>query len=139
MLVEMDWARRTFYTALGAYGYTQYLSPDRHYVLASTLIMLFFLYVVVVISVRGDGLARLSVLSVLAAMAGLTMAAIINNWDQSFQTQGRYMLPYLTMLGTLIVMYPHKLNTAWLSVLAMGPFLLGLYSIYAVALVELPK
>lgn len=139
MLVDMDWAKRTFYTALGAYGYTQYLSPDRHYRLASGLILLFFLYVIVLVSIRGDSLARLSALSILAAMVGLVMAAIFNNWDQSFQTQGRYLLPYLTMLGTLIAMYPHKLNTGWLSVLAMGPFLLGLYSFYAVALVELPK
>jgi hypothetical protein len=124
---------------LGAYGYTEYLSPDRHYKLAITLIMLFYLYVLVMIVVRGDGLARLSVLSVLAAMTGLTMAAIINNWDQSYQTQGRYLLVYLPMLGTLIAMYSHILSTRWLSVLAMGPFLLGLYSFYAIALVELPK
>jgi hypothetical protein len=135
----MGWARRTFYTALGAYGYTQYLSPDRHYVLASASIVLFFLYVIMLVFIKGDGMARMSVLSVLAAMAGLTMAAIINNWEQSFQTQGRYLLVYLPMLGTLTVMYAHKLNTRWLSLLAMGPFLLGLYSFYAVALVELPK
>ncbi len=139
MLVNMDWARRTFYTALGAYGYTEYLSPDRHYKLAIALIVLFFLYVLAMIFVRGDGLARLSVLSVLVAMAGLTMAAIINNWDQSFQPQGRYLLVYLPMLGTLIAMYAHILSTRWLSVLAMGPFVLGLYSFYAVALIELPK
>ncbi len=139
MLVEMDWARRTFYTALGAYGYTQYLSPDRHYILASASIVLFFLYVIMLVFIRGDGMARMSVLSVLAAMAGLTMAAIINNWEQSFQTQGRYLLVFLPMLGTLTVMYAHKLNTSWLSLLAMGPFLLGLYSFYAVALIELPS
>ena len=139
MLVNLDWARRTYSSALGAYGYTEYLSPDRHYLWACVLITLFFLYVILTISIRGDGLARLSVLSVLAAMAGLTMAAIINNWDQSFQTQGRYLLVYLPMLGTLIAMYAHLFTTRWLSLLAMGPFLLGLYSFYAVALVELPK
>ena len=139
MLVDMDWARRIYFTALGAYGYTEYLSPDRHYVLASALIMLFFLYVMISILAKGDGLARLSALSVLAAMAGITMAAIITNWDQAFQTQGRYLLVYLPMLGTLISLYAHKLNTSWLSILAMGPFVLGLYSYYAIALVELPN
>jgi len=139
MLVERKWARRIYFTALGAYGYTEYISPDRHYVLASALILLFSLYVVVSILVRGDGLARLSVLSVLAAMAGITIAAIMINWNQAFQAQGRYLLVYLPMLGTLICLYAHKLNTSWLSVLALGPFLLGLYSYYAVALLELPK
>jgi len=139
MLVNMDWAQRTFYTALGAYGYTQYLSPDRHYVLASGLIMLFFLYLIVLVSIKGGGMGRLSVLSVLAAMIGLVLAVIINNWLQSFQTQGRYLLVFLPMTGTLCAMYAHKLNTSILSLLAMGPFVLGLYSFYAVALVELPK
>ena len=84
-------------------------------------------------------MGRMTVLSVLASMFAITAAAIINNWDQSFQTQGRYLMVYLPLLGTLIVTQSHKLNTAWLSLLALGPFMLGLYSFFAVALVEIPN
>ena len=139
MLVNKQWARRTFFTGLGAYGYTQYLNADRHYVLASRLIVVFFLYVVLLSLIRGSAMGRLTALSVLASMFAITAAAIINNWDQSFQTQGRYLMVYLPLLGTLIVTQSHKLNTAWLSLLAMGPFALGLYSFFAVALIEIPN
>ena len=138
MLTERQWAKRTFYTGMGAYGYTEFLNSDRHYRLAAVLLILFFLYVILTVFIRGNAMARLSVLSVLAAMAGITLAAIINNWTQSFQTQGRYLMVYLPLLGTLMVMYSNKLNEKWLSVLALAPFLLGLYSFYAVGLVEVP-
>lgn len=138
MLVERQWAKRTFYTGMGAYGYTEFLNSDRHYRLAAVLLMLFFLYVILSVFIRGNATARLSVLSVLAAMAGITIAAIINNWTQSFQTQGRYLMVYLPLLGTLMVMYSNKLDEKWLSLLVLVPFLLGLYSFYAVGLVEIP-
>lgn len=139
MLVNTQWARRTFFTGLGAYGYTEYLNADRHYVLASRLIVLFFLYVVLLSLIRGNAMGRMTVLSVLASIFAITAAAIINNWDQSFQTQGRYLMVYLPLLGTLIVTQSHKLSTFWLSLLALGPFALGLYSFFAVALVEIPN
>ena len=139
MLVEWQWAKRTYSTGMGAYGYTEYLNSDRHYRLAGVLLVLFFLYVVLMIAIRGNAMARLSVLSVLAAMAGITMAAIINNWTQSFQTQGRYLMVYLPLLGTLMAMYSDKLNEKWLSLLALAAFMLGLYSFYAVGLLEIPR
>jgi len=139
MLVDNQWARRTFFTGLGAYGYTEYLNADRHYVLASRLIVLFFLYVVMLSFIRGNAMGRMTVLSVLASMFAVTAAAIINNWDQSFQTQGRYLMVYLPLLGTLIATQAHKLNSSWLSLLALGPFALGLYSFFAVALIEIPN
>ncbi len=139
MLTEMDWAVRTFYTGLGAYGYTEFLNSNAHYQIVSLFIVLFLLYVVVTVLIRGDGMARLAVLSTLAAMVGITLAAIANNWLQSFQTQGRYLMVYLPLLGTLIVLYKEKLSTWWLSLLASIPFLLGLYSFLAIAMIEIPK
>ena len=139
MLTEMDWAIRTFYTGLGAYGYTEFLNSNAHYQFVSGAIVLFFLYVVLTIVIRGDGMARLAVLSTMAAMAGITLAAIANNWLQSFQTQGRYLIVYLPLLGTLIALYKDKLSALWLSLLASIPFLLGLYSFLAIAMTEIPK
>lgn len=138
MLIEWQWAKRTFYTGMGAYGYTEFLNSDRHYRLTAILLALFFLYVMISVFIRGNAMARLSVLSVMAAMMGITLAAIINNWTQSFQTQGRYLMVYLPLLGTLMVMYSSKLNDKWLSLLSLPPFLLGLVSFYAVGLVEIP-
>ncbi len=137
MLVTQQWAKRTFYTGLGAYGYTEYLNSDRHYRLVGLFLIMLFMYVVLSVGVRGNAMARMSILSMLAAMIGITLAAIINNWTQSFQTQGRYLMVYLPLLGSLIVMYWNMLSARWLSLLALLPFLLGLYSFYAVGLVEI--
>lgn len=137
--VKHDWAERIFYTGLGTYGYTEYLNTYTHYEIVSAFILLFFLYVITMVAIKGDGLARMSVLSTIAAIVGITIAAIINNWFQSFQPQGRYLMVYLPLLGTLIVMYANKLSVIWLSILASIPFLFGLYSFFAVALIEIPK
>jgi hypothetical protein len=139
MFDEYKWAKQIIYTGQGAYGYMNYLSEDAHYRIVSTFIALFFLYIVTMILVRGDGMARMVVFSTLTAIAGITVAAIINSWFNSFQPQGRYLLVYLPLLGSLIVMYANKLNVIWLSFLAGIPFLLGLYSFFAVGLIEIPK
>ena len=139
MLVEKKWAQQIYYTGLGAYGYLEFLNSDTHNRLVSAFIILFFLYVVAMVTIRGDGMARMAVLSTIAAIVGITIAAIINNWFQSFQPQGRYLIVYLPMLGTLIAMYTDKLNVVWLTLLASVPFLLGLYSFFAVGLMEIPK
>ena len=98
-----------------------------------------FLYVVLTILAKGDGIARLSVLSALAAMFGLALAAAINNWTQDYQTQGRYLIVYLPIFGSLMAAYAKNLNVTFLVLLAMVPFAMALYSFIAIALVEIPK
>jgi len=139
MLGQRQWAKRIFFTGLGAYGYTEYLNRDVHYQVASFMIVLLFLYVLFSVLNRGGRMERLSVLSVLLALSGITMAAAYNNWTSDFQPQGRYLMVYLPIFGTLMAMYHYKLRAAWLSVLAAVPFLLALYSFFAIALIEIPR
>ena len=139
MLVERNWAERIFYTGLGAYGYTEYLNQNGHYEIVSMFILLLLVYVMVTVVHRGGMMGMLSVLSTLAAIFGITAAAAYFNWTGDFQPQGRYLMVYLPMLGTLIAMYWQKLNVFWLTALAMLPLFMGLYSFFAVALVEIPK
>ncbi len=80
-----------------------------------------------------------TVLSTLATLFGVTAAAAYINWTGDYQPQGRYLMVYLPILGTLIALYWRNLGVFWLSVLSMVPFALGLYSFYAVALVEISK
>ncbi len=139
MLLKRNWAERIFYTGLGAYGPTAYLNQNLHYEIVAGFIVLLLLYVLLMISIRGDGMARMSVLSTVVAMFAITAAAAYINWTADYQPQGRYLMVYLPMLGTLIAMYWQKLNTFYLSILAAFPFILGLYSFFAIALVEIPK
>ena len=139
MLVKRDWAERIFYTGLGAYGYTEYLNQNQHYRIVAIFIVLLLLYLTLSIGLRGGAIGRLSLLSTFAALSGITAAAGYINWAVDFQPQGRYLMVYLPIIGTLMVMYWNILSVRWLSVLAAVPFLMGLYSILAVALVELPR
>jgi hypothetical protein len=139
ILLERNWAERIFYTGLGAYGYTEYLNQTVHYELASAFILLLLAYVVVAVALRGGAIGRLSVLSMLAALFGITAAAAYFNWTGDYQPQGRYLMVYLPILGTLIALYWRNLSVFWLSILSMMPFVLGLYSFYAIALLEIPK
>jgi|GEM_PF-2221352 len=139
MLEKYNWTERFFYTGLGAYGYTEYLNSIMHYQIASFFILLMFIYVVLTIFILGDAVARLSVLSALAAMFGLVLAAAYNNWTMDLQPQGRYLMVFLPIFGSLMAMYARMLNVRVLMLLAVVPFTLALYSFLAVALVELPK
>ena len=128
-----------FIPVWGAYGYTEYLNQTAHYELASVFILLLLAYVVVAVALRGGAIGRLSVLSMLAALFGITAAAAYFNWTGDYQPQGRYLMVYLPILGTLIALYWRNLSVFWLSILSMMPFVLGLYSFYAIALLEIPK
>ena len=139
IVLERNWAERIFYTGLGAYGYTEYLNQTVHYKLVSVFVLLLLAYVVIAVALRGGTTGRLSVLSTLAALFGITAAAAYINWTGDYQPQGRYLMGYLPIFGTLIALYWRNLSVFWLSVLTMVPFVLGLYSFYAIALVEIPK
>ncbi len=139
MVTRKNWFERIYSSALGTYGYTQYSNSINHYKIVSLFILLLFAYVVVTVLVRGDAMARMAVLSTIAAIGGITFAAALNNWDQDYQPQGRYLMVYLPLFGSLMAMYAHKLSLKMVTLLGLIPFLMGLYSFYAVALIEIPK
>lgn len=139
MLFERKWFERIFYTGLGAYGSTEYLNQTAHYEMVSAFILVLLAYVILMVVFRGGVMGRLSVLSMLAAMAGITFAAAYSNWTGDFQPQGRYLMVYFPMLGTLIAMYWQEMNARYLSVLAMVPFFMALYSFLTIALIEIPR
>lgn len=138
MMVQKQWPKRIFYTGLGAYGYTEYLSRDAAYQIASAMILLLFFYVLFAVLRGGGRMATMSVLSALAALVGVTLAAAYINWTADFQPQGRYLMVYLPIFGTLMTMYWQRLNVRTLSLLASIPLLLALYSFFAIALIEIP-
>ncbi len=139
VIFKFDWPERIFYTGLGTYGYTEILNSYPHFKIVSLFIVLLFLYSITIITIRGDGMARMAVLCTLASIIGVTLAAFWANWSMDFQPQGRYLMVYLAMFGSLLAMYGNKLNMTILSLIASVPFLLAAYSFFAVALLEIPK
>ena len=139
VIFKFDWPERIFYTGLGTYGYTEILNSYPHFEVVSVFIILLFLYSIVTITIRGDAMARLAVICTMGAICSVTLAAFWANWSMDFQPQGRYLMVYLAMFGSLLAMYGNKLNMNILSLLASVPFLLAAYSFLVVALLEIPK
>jgi len=138
MLEKYNWTQRIFYTALGAYGYTEYLSVNRHYEIVSGFILLLFMYVSMTVIIRGNGFDRLSVLSALAAMAALVVAAAGTSWINDMQAQGRYLLVFLPIFGSLLLLHRQRLNLLVVTSLSLVPFILALASFILIGLLELP-
>ena len=136
---ERSWVERIFYTGLGAYGYLEFLNNYTHYEIVSALVLLLFLSSILTITIKGDGMARMSLLSMLAAMGGITFAAMLNNWDQDYQPQGRYLMVYLPLFGSILALNAKRLNLTLVNSLAWLAFVLAMYSFFAVGLVEIPK
>ncbi len=139
MITERNWSERIFFTGLGAYGYLEFLNSSVLYKTQSALILLLFIYAIFVVFIKGNGLSRMSVLAMLAAMLGITFAAILNNWDQDYQPQGRYLMVYLPLFGSMLLMNEKRINLTLVSGLGWVLFSLALYSFIAIGLVEIPK
>lgn len=139
MIENHNWIVRIFYTGLGAYGYTEYMNDIKYYHVASFFITVFLIYLIVRIFILGNHFERLTVLCAFIAMSGLLFAAALNSWQQDLQAQGRYLLVFLPITGSLIIMNRSKLNPDYLFFLSMVPFLMALLSFIFIGMIEIPK
>lgn len=139
-LVEKhNWLQRIFFTGLGAYGYLEFLNDTIHYKLASLFILIFVAYLTIEILMKGTIYDRITLPCAITAMLGLLFAAALSSWQSDLQAQGRYLLVYLPILGSVIILNRHLLNLNGLFIFSIIPFLLALFSFIFVGIMEIPK
>ncbi len=139
MLTTKQWWTRLWQTGFGIYGYTEYTNAELLYQISGWLMLGLMGYVGLAIFIRGDAMARLSVLAAIATLFGLVAAVAWENWNQDFQPQGRYLAPFLPVFGVLLASYKDKFNARIILLLCAALFLAGLFSFVYVGMVELPK
>lgn len=138
MIERFNWYKRILFTALGTYGHTEYLNTNTHFVAMATLIVLLALYVFAQAARQPGAWPKVQVLTTVLAGFALLVAAAYMNWTGDYQPQGRYLMPWLVMLGSLMMVYRSALHQNLIAVLLVPAFSLSLYSFYAVALAEVP-
>ena len=74
-----------------------------------------------------------------ASAAGLILMALYNAWTVDFQPQGRYFLPIAGMMSIFFLHSQNYLLRSVVPLLAMGLFLLSLYSFVFIGLAGLLK
>ncbi|MFT5607982.1 MAG: hypothetical protein ACI9PZ_001791 [Parvicella sp.] len=136
---KYDWGQRIFYSGLGAYGYLEYFNTYTHYEIVVALILLVGLLSFLTIAIKGNAMERMSLLSMLMAMLALTLAAFWSNWTQDYQPQGRYLMVYIPLFGSILMMNEKYINKPLTNGLSCLVFLLAVFSFYAVGLIEIPK
>ncbi len=127
MLTVERWAGKSFRTAFGVYGYTQYSAPFVYYDYVQTLGLLLLLTLIVSVVWRG-GWAGLTLLGIAGGWTVFFLAGLIHHaWTVDFQAQGRYLLPMVPMLAML---YYHCQQLVIRPIFSGVFFLLFLLSVY---------
>lgn len=134
-----QWGAKTFISAFGAYGFTQYLGSNVYYNLVRWTGIGLILVLLGSLLLRGPP-ASWILFGITGGCAVLLVgASLYNSWTVSFQAQGRYMAPILPMLG---VLYYHA--RPWLAERLFNPllfalFALGAWSFVFIGLALIPK
>ena len=139
MLTHDKWLGKTFVSAFGAYGYTQYLGTHEYYDLVTAIGVA--MAGVIILSVLLGAPASVYWLCGITAFCamGLIAASLWNSWTVSFQAQGRYLAPILPMLGVLYTHIRPWLMQRVFSALLVALFLVGVYSFVFIGLADIPK
>ncbi len=133
------WGGKSFRTAFGVYGYTQYAAPFSYYDYVKILGILLIVIVVLSVFFR-RGMAGFSLLLLATAYTGLLLVALIHHaWTMDFQPQGRYFLPIVPMLAIIFYHFQHILFKAVFYSLFFVLFLLSVYNFVFVGLYDIGK
>ena len=133
------WGEKTFITAFGAYGFTQFLATEIFYDLVRYGGGLVLLLLAFGALVRAPPRVHWIMGFGVACAVALIAAAFWHSWTVSFQPQGRYMMAIIPMLGVIYHELKAYAPTNIITALVFGLFLLGLYSFIFIGLHDVPK
>jgi hypothetical protein len=133
------WGAKTFLSAFGSFGFTQYFPPGAFYGLIELVGLLLLGYLLYGILVHGPPRLHALVIVMLGCAALLLITLVWRSWTVSFQAQGRYLAPILPMLG---ILYYHARDYVDQRIVLLGSlamFLLATYAFVFVGLHDIPK
>ncbi len=134
-----QWGEKTFYTAFGAYGFTEYFADATYYDLIRRCGYLLMALMLLGVLVKGPPSAQLLFSMVVICSMMLIGLLLWRSWTVSFQPQGRYLLPILPMLGVLYYhIHPYIYEKAVIT-LTVCMFLLSVYSFVFVGIYDVEK
>jgi hypothetical protein len=133
------WGGKSFRTAFGVYGYTQYAAPFSYYDYVKVVGILLVLTLIVSVLFRGGSAGWLLLFTAGAYTACLLVGLIYHAWTMDFQPQGRYLLPLIPMFAILLYHFQNILFKTVFYSLFFVLFLLSVYNFVFVGLYDIGK
>lgn len=139
-LLTLDrWGEKTFRSAFGVYGYTQYTAPPLYYSMVRLAALLLLLLLLAPLALRG-GLPGMTLVGIFGACAcALVTVMLYKSWTMDFQPQGRYLLPLLPMLAVLHHHAQRLVPPLLFRSLLFLLFALSVYNFVTVGLLEIGR
>ncbi len=133
------WGEKSFRTAFGVYGYTQYSAPFAYYDQVRSVGLLLLLTLAISVVFRG-GLPGLTLFGLATGWTAFFLAGLIYHaWTADFQAQGRYLLPMVPMFAMLCYHYARIIIKPLFYSLFFLLFLLSVYNFVFVGLHDIGK
>ncbi len=139
LLDREKWGGKTFVTAFGAYGFTEFLGSETYFNLVYSLGIMLVAVMLFSILVHGPPSSHWLFAITFACAGSLVAASLWQSWTITFQAQGRYLAPILPMLGVLYYHIRPWLVSSVFNALLIVLFSLGVYSFIFIGLGLVPK
>jgi hypothetical protein len=127
-LPPWNWARLTFASATGMYGYMVVRAPGTYYALMALLYAALFGYLGFRGLARGRAEERTLTLFVLFVACLTILQSAYQSWTNDFQAQGRYLFPMISMFALYLSRLGKLIRPAVLLPLVLGAFTLSTIS-----------
>jgi hypothetical protein len=139
IIVKERWLGKTFLSAFGSFGFTQYFPSGAFYDQVRNLGLLAVGLLLGSVLVYGTPRASGLFIIVLVCSTLLLGMLLWRSWTVSFQAQGRYLAPVLPMAGILYYHVKDTVNSKLFLSLIFALFLMGFYAFVFVGLHDIPK
>lgn len=139
ILQKEQWGGKSFVSAFGAYGYTQYVGTSIYYSLVKWIGIGLLLVMLVSLLIHGPPRIWFLFALTLGSASLLVAASLYQSWTISFQAQGRYLAPILPMFGILYYHARPWLLQRTFNVLLFSLFGLAVWSFLFIGLAMIPK
>lgn len=127
-LPPWNWARLTFASATGMYGYMVVRAPGTYYALMAVLYVALFGYLGFRGLARGGAEERTLTLFVFFFACLTIIQSAYHSWTNDFQAQGRYLFPLIGMFALYLSRLGKLIRPAVLLPLVLGAFALSTIS-----------
>jgi hypothetical protein len=139
IIVKERWLGKTFLSAFGSFGFTQYFPSSTYYEQVRNIGLLLVGLLLGGVLIFGTPRTSGLFIIVLVCSTLLVVTLLWRSWTVSFQPQGRYLAPILPMAGILYYHVQDTVNRKVFLSLIFALFLMGVYAFVFVGLHGIPK
>jgi hypothetical protein len=137
LITRFGWGEKMFRSAFGVYGYLSVSARQPYYDIVAALAAVWLIYVTAGGLWRSGWEDRGTAFILFAVGAILVGVTFRHAWVHDFQTQGRYLLPLVTLTGIGLHRCGERLNRTALNGLSICLFAISCYSMLRVGLAGL--